>query len=66
MLNSNVDEFSRIFDLPDGRARLLRIREGHAAPPICIKCRHLYDFFQFLARFHHKDSNEFSLDFRLW
>lgn len=28
-----------IFDLPDGRARLLRIREGHSAPPICIKCK---------------------------
>ncbi|XP_058812783.1 WD repeat-containing protein 36 [Topomyia yanbarensis] len=26
-----------IFDLPDGGARLLRVREGHAAPPTCIR-----------------------------
>ncbi|XP_055587163.1 WD repeat-containing protein 36 [Uranotaenia lowii] len=26
-----------IFDLPDGGARLLRIREGHGAPPTCIR-----------------------------
>ncbi|XP_058128820.1 WD repeat-containing protein 36 [Anopheles ziemanni] len=26
-----------IFDLSDGGARLLRIREGHAAPPTCIR-----------------------------
>uniref|UniRef100_A0A1Q3EZB5 Putative wd repeat protein n=1 Tax=Culex tarsalis TaxID=7177 RepID=A0A1Q3EZB5_CULTA len=26
-----------IFDLPDGGARLLRIREGHGAPPKCIR-----------------------------
>jgi len=26
-----------IFDLPDGGARLLRIREGHTAPPLCIR-----------------------------
>ncbi|XP_053679413.1 WD repeat-containing protein 36 [Anopheles nili] len=26
-----------IFDLSDGGARLLRFREGHAAPPICIR-----------------------------
>lgn len=26
-----------IFDMPDGGARLLRIREGHSAPPLCIR-----------------------------
>lgn len=26
-----------IFDLSDGGARLLRIREGHNAPPLCIR-----------------------------
>lgn len=26
-----------IFDLSDGGARLLRIREGHHAPPLCIR-----------------------------
>lgn len=26
-----------IFDLPDGAGRLLRIREGHSAPPIRIR-----------------------------
>lgn len=26
-----------IFDMPDGGARLLRIRDGHAAPPLCIR-----------------------------
>ncbi|XP_059622050.1 WD repeat-containing protein 36 [Phlebotomus argentipes] len=26
-----------IFDLPDGGPRLLRFREGHAAPPLCIR-----------------------------
>lgn len=26
-----------IFDLPDGGARLIRFREGHSAPPTCIK-----------------------------
>lgn len=31
--------FNRIFDLPDGRARLLRVREGHSAPPLTIKCK---------------------------
>lgn len=26
-----------IFDMPDGGARLLRQREGHAAPPLCVR-----------------------------
>uniref|UniRef100_A0A7G3B8J2 Putative wd repeat protein n=1 Tax=Lutzomyia longipalpis TaxID=7200 RepID=A0A7G3B8J2_LUTLO len=26
-----------IFDMPDGGARLLRFREGHAAPPLCVR-----------------------------
>lgn len=26
-----------IFDLTDGGARMLRIREGHNAPPLCIR-----------------------------
>ncbi|GAB0087952.1 WD repeat-containing protein 36 [Sergentomyia squamirostris] len=26
-----------IFDMPDGGARLLRFREGHSAPPACIR-----------------------------
>lgn len=26
-----------IFDMPDGGARLLRVREGHAAPPLCVR-----------------------------
>jgi len=26
-----------IFDMPDGGARQLRIREGHTKPPLCIR-----------------------------
>lgn len=26
-----------IFDMPDGGARLLRVREGHSAPPLCVR-----------------------------
>ncbi|XP_055905280.1 WD repeat-containing protein 36 [Eupeodes corollae] len=26
-----------IFDMPDGGARLLRLRDGHQAPPLCIR-----------------------------
>lgn len=26
-----------IFDMPDGGARMLRVREGHAAPPLCVR-----------------------------
>lgn len=26
-----------IFDMTDGGARMLRIREGHTAPPLCIR-----------------------------
>ncbi|XP_055378028.1 WD repeat-containing protein 36 [Condylostylus longicornis] len=26
-----------VFDMPDGGARLLKIREGHHAPPLCIR-----------------------------
>lgn len=26
-----------IFDLSDGGARMLRVREGHNAPPLCIR-----------------------------
>ena len=33
-----------IFDLPDGGARLLRIREGHTAPPTCIRCKYSLNF----------------------
>lgn len=31
--------YFRIFDSIDGGERLLRIREGNAAPPTCIKCK---------------------------
>lgn len=37
-----INGVSRIFDLPDGGARLLRIREGHAAPPLFINCEYTY------------------------
>lgn len=39
MVTSSVDNSLKlwIFDLPDGGARLLRIREGHHAPPNYIK-----------------------------
>ncbi|XP_026286831.1 WD repeat-containing protein 36 [Frankliniella occidentalis] len=39
MVTSSADNSVKlwIFDLPDGGARLLRIREGHTAPPSCIR-----------------------------
>lgn len=39
MVTSSVDNSVKlwIFDMPDGGARLLRIREGHTAPPSCIR-----------------------------
>lgn len=32
-----------IFDSVDGKGRLLRIREGHSAPPMCIRCKYCVD-----------------------
>lgn len=39
MLTTSPDNSMKlwIFDMPDGGARLLRIREGHSAPPLCIR-----------------------------
>lgn len=39
MVTSSADNSVKlwIFDMPDGGARLLRIREGHLAPPSCIR-----------------------------
>lgn len=39
MLTTSPDNSMKlwIFDMPDGGARLLRIREGHSAPPLSIK-----------------------------
>lgn len=39
MVTSSADNSLKlwIFDMPDGGARLLRIREGHLAPPSCIR-----------------------------
>ncbi|XP_053692051.1 WD repeat-containing protein 36 [Sabethes cyaneus] len=39
LLTTSADNSMKlwIFDLPDGGARLLRVREGHGAPPTCIR-----------------------------
>lgn len=39
MLTTSPDNSMKlwIFDMPDGGARLLRLREGHASPPLCIR-----------------------------
>ena len=39
MLTTSPDNSMKlwIFDMPDGGARLLRIREGHNAPPLSIR-----------------------------
>lgn len=39
LLTTSPDNSMKIwmFDMPDGGARLLKFREGHAAPPLCVR-----------------------------